>query len=139
MSEIDIEAFYAEPWTATGSDASIALPSDGLIHARYYGTFPRKIRRYALERGVISVEDAVRTSTSLPAQILGLRDRGQIREGSFADIVVFDLETLRDAATFFEPHQYAEGIDYVLVNGQFALDGGQMTWHRSGRVLSRFD
>jgi N-acyl-D-amino-acid deacylase len=139
MSEVDIEAFYAEPWTATGSDASIALPSDGLIHARYYGTFPRKIRRYALEREVISVEDAVRTSTSLPAQILGLRDRGQIREGFFADLVVFDLETLRDAATFFEPHQYAEGIDYVLVNGQFALDGGEMTWHRSGRVLSRFD
>ncbi len=137
MSEIDIEAFYAQPWTATGSDASIALPSDGPVHARYYGTFPRKIRRYALERGVISLEDAVRTSTSLPAQILGLRDRGQIREGFFADIVVFDLETIRDAATFFEPHQYAEGIDYVMVNGQFVVDGGTKTWERAGRVLIR--
>jgi N-acyl-D-aspartate/D-glutamate deacylase len=139
MSEIDIEAFYAEPWTATGSDASIALPSDGLVHARYYGTFPRKIRRYALERAVISVEDAVRTSTSLPAQILGLRDRGLIQEGFFADIVVFDPETIRDAATFFEPHQYAEGIDFVLVNGKLAVDEGEMTWDRAGRVLSRFD
>lgn len=137
MSEIDIEAFYAQPWTATGSDANIALPSDGPVHARFYGTFPRKIRHYALEQGVISVEDAVRTSTSLPAQILGLRDRGQIREGFRADIVVFDLETIRDTATFFEPHQYAEGIDYVLVNGQFAVEAGEMTWNKAGRVLTR--
>ena len=139
MAEIDIEAFYAQPWTATGSDANIALPSDGPVHARFYGTFPRKIRHYALEQGVISVEDAVRTSTSLPAQILGLRDRGQIREGFFADIVVFDLETIRDAATFFEPHQYAEGIDYVMVTGQFVVEEGTMTWERAGRVLTRSD
>lgn len=137
MSEIDIEAFYSQPWTATGSDARITLPSDGPVHARYYGTFPRKIRHYALEQGVISVEDAVRTSTSLPAQILGLRDRGQIREGFRADIVVFDLETIRDTATFFEPHRYAEGIDYVLVNGQFAVEAGEMTWKKAGRVLTR--
>ena len=139
MSEIDIEAFYAQPWTATGSDANIALPSDGPVHARYYGTFPRKIRHYALEQGVISVEDAVRTSTSLPAQILGLQYRGQIRAPFFADIVVFDLETIRDTATFFEPHQYAEGIDYVMVNGQFAVEKGEMTWERAGRVLIRPD
>ncbi|MFC1628923.1 amidohydrolase family protein [Gemmatimonadota bacterium] len=139
MSEIDIEAFYAQPWTATGSDANIALPSDGPVHARFYGTFPRKIRHYALDQGVISVEDAVRTSTSLPAQILGLRDRGQIREGFRADIVVFDLKTIRDTATFFEPHQYAEGIDYVMVNGQFALEKSELTWKRAGRVLTRPD
>ncbi len=139
MSEIDIEAFYAQPWTATGSDANIALPSDGPVHARYYGTFPRKIRHYALEQGVISVEDAVRTSTSLPAQILGLQYRGQIRAPFFADIVVFDLETIRDTATFFEPHQYAEGIDYVMVNGQFVVEKGEMTWERAGRVLTRPD
>jgi len=138
MSEIDIEAFYAQPWTATGSDANIALPSDGPVHARFYGTFPRKIRHYALEQGAISVEDAVRTSTSLPAQILGLRDRGQIREGFFADIVVFDLETIRDTATFFEPHQYAVGIEYVMVNGEFAVENGEMSWERAGRVLQRF-
>jgi N-acyl-D-amino-acid deacylase len=137
MSEIDIEAFAAQPWCATSSDASIALPEDGPVHARFYGTFPRKIRRYALERGVISVEHAVRASTSLPAQILGLRDRGQVREGFRADLVVFDLETIKDTATFFEPHQHAEGIDLVLVGGTFVKDKGELTWERPGRVITR--
>jgi len=137
MAEQDIEAFYAEPWCCTGSDASITLPADGPVHARYYGTFPRKIRHYAMERGVLSVEDAVRTSTSLPAQVLRLHDRGQLREGNWADIVVFDPATIRDTATFFEPHQYAEGIEYVLVNGVFVLEEGELTWERPGRVLNR--
>ncbi len=136
MSEIDIEAFSAQPWTATSSDASIALPGDGPVHARFYGTFPRKIRHYALERKIITLEDAVRASTSLPAQILGLRDRGMIREGFCADIVVFDPETIKDTASFFQPHQYAEGIFYVLVNGVFVVDDGKLTWERPGKVLS---
>jgi len=136
MSEIDIEAFSAQPWTATSSDASIALPGDGPVHARFYGTFPRKIRHYALERKIITLEDAVRASTSLPAQILGLRDRGMIREGFCADIVVFDPLTIKDTATFFEPHQYAEGISYVLVNGVSVVDDGKLTWERPGKVLS---
>jgi N-acyl-D-amino-acid deacylase len=137
MSEIDIEAFSAQPWTATSSDAGIALPGDGPVHARFYGTFPRKIRHYALERNVITLENAVRASTSLPAQILGLRDRGMIREGFHADIVVFDPATIRDTATFFKPHQYAEGIVYVLVNGVFVVDEGKLTWERPGYVLSK--
>ncbi len=137
MSEIDIEAFAAQTWCATSSDASIALPEDGPVHARFYGTFPRKIRRYALERQIISVEHAVRAATSLPAQILGLRDRGQVREGFQADLVVFDLETIKDTATFFEPHQHAEGIDYVLVGGTFVKDKGKLTWERPGRVITR--
>jgi N-acyl-D-amino-acid deacylase len=138
MAESDIEAFYAQPWVATSSDASIALPTDGpSIHARYYGTFPRKIRHYAMERGVVSVEDAIRSMTSLPAQILGLRDRGQIREGMPADVVVFDPARIRDTATFFEPHQYAEGVEYVLVNGRLAVDEGRLTWERAGTVLQR--
>jgi N-acyl-D-amino-acid deacylase len=136
MSEIDIEAFSAQPWTATSSDASIALPEDGPVHARFYGTFPRKIRHYALERKIITLEGAVRASTSLPAQILGLHDRGMVREGFQADIVVFDPETIRDTATFFEPHQYAEGISYVLVNGVFVVDDGELTWERPGKVLT---
>ena len=135
MSEIDIEAFYAQPWTATSTDANIALLSDGPVHARFYGTFPRKIRHYAMERGVLTVEDAVRSSTSLPAQILGLRDRGMIREGCRADIVVFDPETIRDTATFFEPHQYAEGIEYVMVNGVYVVKEGKLTWMRPGTVI----
>lgn len=137
MSEIDIEAFCAQPWTATSSDASIALPEDGPVHARYYGTFPRKIRHYALERKAISLENAVRASTSLPAQIMGLRDRGMLREGFCADLVVFDPNTIRDTATFFEPHQYAEGIEFVVVNGTFVVDKGELTWKRSGKVLTR--
>jgi len=137
MSEIDIEAFSAQSWTATSSDASIALPEDGPVHARYYGTFPRKIRYYALERKAISLEHAVRASTSLPAQIMGLRDRGMIREGLSADLVVFDLNTIKDTATFFEPHQYAEGIEFVMVNGTFVVDKGELTWKRPGKVLTR--
>jgi N-acyl-D-amino-acid deacylase len=137
MSEIDMEAFAARPWVATASDAGIALPEDGpAVHARYYGTFPRKIRHYALERGVLSVEDAVRSMTSLPAQIMRLRHRGLLREGFAADVVVFDHERIRDAATFFQPHQYAEGIDYVLVNGVPVVDGGRPTGRLPGRVLT---
>ncbi len=137
MSEIDIEAFSAQPWTTTSSDASIALPEDGSVHARYYGTFPRKIRHYALEKKVISLENAIRASTSLAAQILGLRDRGMIREGSHADLVVFDPLTIKDTATFFEPHQYADGIEYVLVNGYFVVENGELTWQKPGVVLTK--
>jgi len=137
MSEMDIEAFSAQSWTATSSDASIALPGDGPVHARYYGTFPRKIRHYALDRKAISLEHAVRASSSLPAQILGLRDRGMLREGFYADVVVFDQETIKDTATFFEPHQYAEGIDYVLVNGTFVVEKGKLTWQKPGTVLTK--
>ena len=137
MNEIDMEAFAALPWVATASDAGIALPEDGpATHARFYGTFPRKIRRYALERGVLSVEDAVRSMTSLPAQIMRLRDRGLLREGFAADVVVFDLERIRDVATFFQPHQYAEGIDFVLVNGVPVVDGGRTTGRLPGRILT---
>ncbi len=136
MSEADVEAYAARPWVATASDGGIALPEDGpAVHARYYGTFPRKIRWLALERGVISVEDAVRSMTSLPAQILGLRDRGMIREGFAADIVVFDLDRIRDRATFTEPHQYPDGIEYVLVGGEFVVDDGALTWRLPGRVI----
>lgn len=137
MSEVDIEAFYARPWVATSSDGSIALPSDGPVHARYYGTFPRKVRHYALERGVVSLEDAVRSMTSLPALICGLRDRGLIREGMRADLVVFDPATIADTATFFEPHRHASGIDHVLVNGRFTVENGKMTGARPGLLLKK--
>jgi N-acyl-D-amino-acid deacylase len=137
LSEIDMEAYAAQPWVATASDAGIALPDDGPgTHARFYGTFPRKIRRYALERGVVTVEAAVRSMTSLPAQIMGLRDRGQIREGMSADVVVFDLDRIRDKATFFEPHQYAEGIEQVLVNGVAVVEDSQLTWKLPGVVIT---
>jgi N-acyl-D-amino-acid deacylase len=136
MSERDMEAFAAQPWVATASDAGIALPEDGpSTHARFYGTFPRKIRHYALARGVISVEDAIRSMTSLPAQILGLRDRGMLREGFAADVVVLDLPHYGTRATFFEPHQYADGVDYVITNGEFLVDRGKLTWKLPGKLL----
>src|SRR5688572_15895729 len=136
MSERDMEAFAAQPWVATASDAGIALPEDGpSTHARFYGTFPRKIQHYALARGVISVENAIRSMTSLPAQILGLHDRGMLREGYAADVVVLDLPRYGTKATFFEPHQYAEGVDYVITNGEFLVDGGKLTWKLPGKLL----
>jgi N-acyl-D-amino-acid deacylase len=134
--EDDLEAYMAQPWTATSTDAGIALPGDGPVHARFYGSYPRKLHRYALDRGAISLEHAVRSSTSLPARILRLRKRGVIREGFRADVVVLDLERLRDRATFFEPHQYSEGIDYVLINGKFVVDGGKLTWALPGAVIA---
>ncbi|HUF46267.1 MAG TPA: D-aminoacylase [Vicinamibacterales bacterium] len=138
MSESDLELIAKQPWVATSTDAGIALP-DGppSTHARFYGSFPRKIRHYALDRGAISLEAAIRSSTSLPALIMGLADRGLIREGYAADLVVFDLATIRDKATFFEPHQYSEGIEFVFVNGVAVVDGGKITWALPGRVLTR--
>jgi N-acyl-D-amino-acid deacylase len=136
LSEIDVEAFAARPWIATASDAGIALPGDGPVHARYYGTFPRKISRYAVERGALRLEDAIRSATSLPAQILGIKDRGLVREGLQADLVVLELGALRDRATFFEPHQTAAGVDYVLINGELVVDRGELTYSLPGWILT---
>ncbi len=138
MAEIDMETIAKQPWVATSTDGGIAMPADGpSTHARFYGSFTRKIRHYALDRGAISLEHAIRSSTSLPARIMDLKDRGQIREGFAADLVVFDLATIRDKATFFEPHQHSEGIDYVFVNGTAMVDGGKLTHARPGRILVR--
>ena len=137
LSELDLDMYAAQPWVATATDGGIALPDDGAgTHARFYGTFPRKIRYFALDRGVLSLEDAIRSATSLPAQILGLQDRGILRAGSFADIVVFDPTRIRDTATFFAPHQYPEGIDHVMINGQVVVDGGKLTGALPGRVIT---
>ena len=89
-----------------------------------------------MQRGALSVPDAIRSATSLPAQILGLRDRGQVREGFRADLAVLDLATLRDRATTFEPHQYPEGVVHVLVGGAFVVEDGRLTWALPGQVLT---
>ena len=138
MHEMDMELIAKQPWVATSTDGGIALPSEGpSTHARFYGSFTRKIRHYALDRGAISLEHAIRSSTSLPAQIMRLKDRGQIREGYAADLVIFDLATIRDKATFFEPHQHSEGILYVFVNGVAVVDGTKLTGALPGKVLVR--
>jgi N-acyl-D-aspartate/D-glutamate deacylase len=114
------------------------MPADGpSTHARFYGSFTRKIRHYALDRGAIALEHAIRSSTSLPARIMDLKDRGQIREGNAADIVIFDLATIRDKATFFEPHQHSAGVEYVFVNGTAVVDGGTLTHATPGKILVR--
>lgn len=136
ISEIDIELFAPQPWMGTASDAGPSLPSDGLEHPRSYGVFPHMIRRYALERKVVTVPHAVRSMTSLPAQILGLRDRGMVREGYAADLALIDLKTIRERSTYFEPHQYPDGIPYVMVNGVLVVDGGAFTWELPGQLLS---
>jgi N-acyl-D-amino-acid deacylase len=136
MSEVDVETYAAQPWVMTASDGGLALPEDGFVHARFYGTFPRKIKKYAMEKGVLSVEDAVRSMTSLPAMVLGLKDRGSVREGNVADLVIMDLEKIRDTATFFEPHQYPEGMEYVLVSGKFVIDKGNPTGALPGRIIT---
>ena len=136
MSEVDVETYAAQPWVMTASDGGLALPEDGFVHARFYGTFPRKIKKYAVERGVLSVEDAIRSMTSLPAIVFGLKDRGVVREGNMADLVIMDLEQIRDSATFFEPHQFPEGIEYVLVSGDFVVDGGEPTGSLPGKIIT---
>jgi N-acyl-D-amino-acid deacylase len=137
MDEADVRRFAAQPWVATASDAGVTLPGEDFMHARYYGTFPRKLRKYALDEGVLSIEQALRSMTGLPADILQMENRGYVREGYAADLAIVDLAKVRDKATFFEPHQYAEGISYVIANGAFLVDGGTPTLALAGRVLTR--
>ena len=139
LSEIDLRRFVTQSWMASASDAGITLPGDGFVHPRYYGNFPRRIKRYAMDEGLVPVEDAVRSMTSLPAQILGLRDRGMVREGFHADLVVMDLDELEDRATSLDPHQYPAGMPYVMVGGTFVVDGGELTWALPGTVVTPAD
>ncbi len=141
MDEGDVAAILRHPHTAIVTDAE-ALAVDGPLaegvpHPRAYGTYPRVLARYVRERGLLSWEEAVRKMTSLPAARLGLRDRGVVREGAFADLVVLDPETIADTATFTRPHRYPAGIRHVLVNGQLAVADGELTAARPGRVLRR--
>jgi dihydroorotase/N-acyl-D-amino-acid deacylase len=137
MSEEDVEAIMGHPQTMIGSDGRLVAPGDGHPHPRWYGTFPRVLGLYARERGLLSMEQAIRKMTAMPAARIGLRERGQLRTGWYADLVVFDPETVRDRATFQEPHQYPDGIPYVLVNGQLVVESGSFRDVRSGRVLKR--
>jgi N-acyl-D-aspartate/D-glutamate deacylase len=106
-------------------------------HPRYYGTFVRVLGKYVRQDGVLGFQDAIRKMTSLPAQKLGLRDRGLIKEDFHADIVILDPETVVDKATFTDPHQYAEGVEHVLVNGKIVIDKGKHTGKRAGQVLRK--
>lgn len=137
MLDADVDLLMRQPWTMTASDGELVPFGEGVPHPRAYGTFPRKLGMYARDRGTVDVAAAVRSMTSLPATVLGLRDRGILREGAVADVVVFDLDRVADPATFQKPHQLAEGMVHVLVGGQFAIEDGKFAPELHGRVLSR--
>ena len=140
MSEQDVITALKFPWTSIGSDAAATLNPNtvdtlGLGHPRSYGNFPRLIARYVREKRVLSLEEAIRKMTSWPATRMRLQSRGVIREGCWADVVIFDYDTIQDRATYEKPFVYPVGIDYVLVNGQVVIDHGKHTGARPGRVI----
>jgi N-acyl-D-aspartate/D-glutamate deacylase len=136
MSEDDVRLVMKQPWVAIASDGSaINLDAPGVPHPRNYSTNVRVLGYYVREQRVLSLEDAVRKMTSLPAQILGLRDRGQLREGFAADLVVFDPTTVGETNSFEKPKSYAKGVDYVLVNGVVVIDKGRHTGAKPGRPI----
>jgi N-acyl-D-amino-acid deacylase len=137
MDERDVQLLMAQPWTMTASDGDLPEWGAGVPHPRSYGSFPRKLRTYVVEQQVLPLEAAIRTMTGLPASVYRMPDRGRILPGMAADLVVFDLDEVRDPATFTEPHQLSEGMVHVLVNGVSAVDGGAFTGERPGRVLRR--
>jgi len=137
MNQKDVRRFMQQPWTMTCSDGGLVAMGDGVPHPRNYGAFPRKLRTYVMEQEVIGLGFAIRSMTHLPASVMGISDRGQLRAGAYADVVVFDPERLRDTAAFQDPHQLAEGVEHVIVNGQFAVRAGVFTGERPGRVLHR--
>jgi len=135
MHEDDVRRVLSHPLCMIGSDG---LPSPtGKPHPRLYGTFPRVLGTYVREESLLTLEEAVRKMSGLPSQRFGLAGRGALRKGWFADIVVFDPQTVADVATYEEPRQYPAGIEYVIVNGQIAAERGRQTAARAGRLLRR--
>jgi len=136
MSEEDVRLVMRQPWVAHASDGSaINLEAAGLPHPRNYGTVPRVLGHYVREEGVLTLEDAVRKMTSLPAQILGIADRGQVREGFVADVAIFDPDRIAETNSFEDPKSYPVGIPHVIVNGTLVIADGEHTGARPGRVL----
>ncbi len=139
MAEPDVKLALQQPWVSIDNDSQGTAP-DGLLgsehpHPRAYGTFPRILRKYVREEHALTLEDAVRKFTALPAQRMRLTDRGVLKQGMWADIVIFDPAEIRDLATFEQPNQLSQGMDYVLVNGVPVIAGGKMTGTLPGKVL----
>jgi N-acyl-D-amino-acid deacylase len=140
LDEADLRRALVHPHVMIGSDGSALAPygplGEGKPHPRSYGTFPRVLGEYAREQRVLSLAQAIHKMTGLPARRLNLKNRGIIREGAKADLVVFDARRIADAATYQDPHRYPAGIDHVLVNGRFVIKDGQHTGSLPGRVLT---
>jgi dihydroorotase/N-acyl-D-amino-acid deacylase len=139
MSEPDVVLALQQPWMAFDNDSSGASP-EGILgqqnpHPRAYGTFPRILRKYVREEKRLTLEDAIRKFSALPAQRMRLTDRGVLKAGMWADVVVFDPATIRDLATFENPNQLSQGMEYVLVNGVAVIDQGKQTGALPGKVL----
>ena len=139
MSQPDVTLALQQPWVAVDNDSEGTSP-EGLLgqahpHPRAYGTFPRVLAKYVREEKVLTLEDAVRKFSALPAQRMRLTDRGVLKAGMWADVVIFDPATVRDRATFDNPNQLSEGMEYVLVNGVPVIDQGKMTGALPGKVL----
>jgi N-acyl-D-amino-acid deacylase len=135
IDEQDLQRILRHPATMIASDGGVPVFGEGSPHPRNYGTFSRVLGRYVRELKIITLEDAVRKMTAFPAQRLGLQDRGVLREGLKADVAVFDPAAVGDRATFEQPHQYAEGVSLVLVNGEVVFESGAVTAARPGRIL----
>ena len=135
MSENDIESIMRQPWTMTCTDGDLVRMNVGVPHPRAYGAFPRKLKRYVRERGAVDLPQAIRSMTTLPATVFAVKDRGQLRPGAFADVLIFDLAKVNDAATYEKPHQLAEGMTDIIVNGEVARRDGKFTSALAGRVL----
>jgi dihydroorotase/N-acyl-D-amino-acid deacylase len=139
MLEDDVSLALQQPWVSINNDSSGASP-EGLLgeehpHPRAYGTFPRILRKYVREEKKLALEDAIRKFSALPAQRMHFTDRGVLKAGMWADVVVFDPSTIKDVATFEEPNQLSQGMEYVLVNGVPVIDQGKMTGKLPGKVL----
>ena len=139
MSEADVALALEQPWVSVDNDSSGTSPA-GILgkehpHPRAYGTFPRVLRKYVREEHKLTLEDAVRKFTALPAQRMRLTDRGVLKRGVWADLVIFDPTTIRDTATYESPNSLSQGMEYVLVNGVPVIDHGQMTGALPGKVL----
>lgn len=139
MSEEDVDTIFRYPNAAVASDGSIIAFGRGQPHPRSYGTNARILASYVRERKVLTLEDAVRRMTSLPARTFSFHDRGIVRPGFVADLVLFDPDAVTDKATFENPHQYSDGFDIVIVNGVVTVADGEMTENRSGKFLRRSD
>lgn len=137
MNDDDVKRFMRQPWTMTSSDGDLVPMGVGMPHPRSYGTFPRKIRKYVREEHVLPLSQAIHSMTGLPAAVFRMKGRGLIRVGDYADINVFDLDKVNDPATYMKPHQLAQGMVDVLVNGGFAIRDGRFTDGKFGRVLHR--
>src|SRR5207249_9586915 len=138
-TEKDMNLAMQQPWCSIGSDG-LAYATEGSLrrchpHPRSFGTFPRVLGVYVRQKGLLSLETAVRKMTSQNAAKLGLHDRGILRPGMVADVTVFDAERVIDRATYVDPFQYSEGIEYVIVNGQVVLDRGKHTGAKAGKPL----